>query len=778
MFGWFGKGSSRRRQVREHRARTTETFRGRVIRGLFSWPFVTGAVFLVLAAAVAMIGESGPGYAVGQFVPQPLYAEVEFQLRDPKRTAADRDAARAATPSYYVPNTKSSPADRVRADALRLYQAAADAETFEAFSATLGEWGWPAEPIAYTRLRGLLDAADDRGKQQFLQWIDALPLDREYVVAHLLKEPRVPESAAEYIVVESSGADGSLVTTEVRLSQVVSQGSDRGLHGSAAEVARRFAAWELRPIIEAIVRRAFRDQPTLVFNQDRTLEKMREAESKTPDALTTYEKGKPYLQSGVLGSEGLELIRAHHEAYLTFLRSGKGEALPLRQVRLLQQSGWVVITGIVALGFLLYTHIHLRRIFEAIWRTVAYLSLITGSIIAARLLHLQWPHLPELIIAPCLFMTVVLTIAYPRRFALGSSWIAAVLITVVVRGDLAFFLTLSVGVAVAIYQLNEIRYRTKLIVSGAVTAVAVGVAAAATGFGERHTVPFVVERAMWAAGSALLAAFVVSGVLPFIERLFRIATSLTLLEWRDPTRPLLQLLAHEAPGTYNHSLVVGQLAEAACEAIGANGLLAQVGSLYHDIGKIHKAEYFAENQEGRINRHEKLAPTMSLLIILGHVKDGIEMAREYKLPRVLHQFIEEHHGTTVVRYFHQMASQRQPRVSSGRHDREVSEAEFRYAGPKPRLRESAVVMLCDGIEGAVRALPEPTLGRIEAVVHEVITDRLSDGQFDDCDITLREINKVAESLVKSLYSIYHTRIAYPKSRKPKDEAIVPRTASI
>jgi hypothetical protein len=237
-------------------------------------------------------------------------------------------------------------------------------------------------------------------------------------------------------------------------------------------------------------------------------------------------------------------------------------------------------------------------------------------------------------------------------------------------------------------------------------------------------------------------------------------------------------LAHEAPGTYNHSLLVGQLAEGACEAIGANGLLAQVGGLYHDVGKIQKAEYFTENQGGRVSRHENLSPTLSLLIILGHVKDGIEMAREYKLPRILHQFIEEHHGTTVVRYFHQLASDRQPKVSIGKHDREVPEAEFRYAGPKPRSRESAVVMLCDGVEGAARALPEPTVGRIEAVVHQIVTDRLNDGQFDDCDITLKEIRKVEDSLVKTLCSIYHGRVAYPRSRRVREEPLLRKKAGV
>ncbi|MCH7592036.1 MAG: HDIG domain-containing protein, partial [Planctomycetes bacterium] len=376
--------------------------------------------------------------------------------------------------------------------------------------------------------------------------------------------------------------------------------------------------------------------------------------------------------------------------------------------------------------------------------------------------------------APALIAGSILAITYPQRLAIGASCVIAVLVGAVTDASLVFLVTLFVGVVVVVVLLDEIRSRTKLISSGLITSAAVVAASMAGGFAEGHSVPFVVTHGLYAGLSAMLASFVVSGVLPLIERLFRVATSLTLLEWRDPTRPLLQRLAREAPGTYNHSLALGTLAEAGCEAIGANGLLAQVGALYHDIGKIPKADYFAENQEGKPSRHDNLAPTMSLLIIVGHVKDGIEMAKEYRVPRVLHQFIEEHHGTTVVRYFHHVASEKQPSVASGKHDREVRESEYRYGGPKPRTRESAVLMLCDSVEGAVRALPERTPNRIEAMVDAIVSDRLGDGQFDDCDITLKEIRRVSESLTKTLSGIYHGRVAYPKSRKADTEELTER----
>ena len=754
------------------RAKTTDTLRRRVLRQVASWPVLAGVLFVIAAASIALVGGATLSYSIGQYVASPISADVDFQVRDPRRTETLREAARAATPSYYSPNARALTFDRIRADLLGLYRAAADADTFEAYEASLGDVGWPAEHNAYTRLRSLVDLPGDAGRIQYDQWVDALPLEREYVVESPLREPRRgTKSATDFIVLEVVADDGHVTAREIRHSNLVPQSNDKALRGSAAAVVKRFAAFELRPTVEAVVLGGFRKQPTIVFNDERTSAKMREAKEATPDAMTAYEKGKRLISAGELDSEGYQLLLAHRRAYSAFLGQNTAEAARLRWERWLQRGGMITLVVLLSIGLLVYTGMNQPRVFEIRTRTIAFAVLILGTLLAARLLDLKWPHIPELVFGPCLLAGIMLAIVYPRRFATGAMCMTAVIVTTIVGGDLFFMLTLFTGVALVVYQLDEIRSRTKLISSGVVTAVAMMIASAAGGFLTKQRYDFVVEHAGWAGLCALLASFVASGVLPFIERMFRAATSLTLLEWRDPTKPLLQLLARKSPGTYNHSLVLGTLAEAACESIGANGLLAQVGALYHDIGKIHKAEYFAENQEGRVNRHDSLAPTMSLLIILGHVKDGVATAKEYKLPRILHQFIEEHHGTTVVRYFHHMASERQPRIASGKHDREVSEAEFRYGGPRPRSRESAVVMLCDGVESAARALQEPAVGRIESVVHQIVMDRLNDGQLDDCDITLKEIRKVEESLVKSLCGIYHGRLAYPKARREREEPV-------
>ena len=756
------KSANRREHAREDRARAAGTWRSRALSHLLSWRVISSVIFTLATSTIAWLGEATLGYSIGQQIDQPVFTRVAFQVPDDAQTEADREAARAATPNYCTQNANPLTFDRIRADLMRVYEAAVNAETIEEYEAAVKQLGVPAEAAAYERLHAL---ADDAGRATVQSAVDQLPLENEFVIRDLMRSPLTPASVTGFIRLELEGGDAEKKVVDIPHADLVLQGNERALEGSAAGLARRFSIRELAGTVRAVVLEVFRDQPTIIFNRERTNQAMLAAAEQTPIAMTAYAKDDTLVNRGVIRSEEYDLLRAEHDEYTRFLLLDTPEALGARHDRLRQRLGLVTIVALLSVGLLTYVGLHHPRIFEVRARTIAFMTLVLGTLLAVRLIDMRVPEIPELVLAPMLIAGSVLAITYPQRLAMGATCIVAVLVGAVVNASFFFMVTLFTGVVVAVFQLDEIRLRTKLITAGVITSAAVILTSTAGWCSEGQSVPFVAKHAIAAGVCALLASFVVSGVLPLIERLFRVATSLTLLEWRDPTRPLLHRLAREAQGTYNHSLALGTLAEAACESIGANGLLAQVGALYHDIGKIPKAHYFAENQEGQISRHDNLAPTMSLLIIVGHVKDGIEMAKEYRLPRVLHQFIDEHHGTTVVRYFHHMASEKQPRIASGKHDREIRESEFRYGGPKPSTRESAVLMLCDGVEGAVRALPEPTPSRIEGVVHELVSDRLNDGQFDDCDITLKEIRRVSDSLIKTLCGMYHGRVAYPKARK-------------
>ena len=256
--------------------------------------------------------------------------------------------------------------------------------------------------------------------------------------------------------------------------------------------------------------------------------------------------------------------------------------------------------------------------------------------------------------------------------------------------------------------------------------------------------------------------------LPTIERTFDITTGMTLIELRDPRNPHpprdaipcprhLQPLPHPSPRS----------PRSAAEKIDADALHLYVGALYHDIGKINKPDYFVENQSEGVNKHEKLSPAMSLLVIVGHVKDGVELAREHNLPRSLHHYIESHHGTTLVEYFYHQAKQQADEAQEDT----PAEIEYRYPGPKPRTREAAIIMLCDCVESATRAMSDPTASRIESLVHKLATKRLMDGQFDECDLTLNELHTIESSLIKSLISIHHARIAYPDGATKVSDAV-------
>ncbi len=404
--------------------------------------------------------------------------------------------------------------------------------------------------------------------------------------------------------------------------------------------------------------------------------------------------------------------------------------------------------------------------------------LLTTLIIMIALIRIGvlYPFIPAyLIIVPVLILAVMMTIAYSQRFALG---LTSFLILIAAlsqfenhdfnQQSFAVLFTTGIGMCITILLLKGIRTRSKLIEVCSISGFVIFVMAWLTGWWLQESTNAdinisntkILTNSAWAGGSALAIGFIMQGLLPFIEKLFRTATSLTLLDYGEATKPLLERLAMEAPGTFNHSWQIGMLAESGANAIGANGLLCRVGSYYHDVGKLNKPRYFVENQGERLNQHKELSPTMSRMIIVGHVKDGLELAREYKLPRVLHQFIATHHGTTLVEYFYHEATKQE-----NANDSSIAETDFRYPGPKPSTKEAAIVMLTDAVESATRAMQDPTPNRIENIVHEVGQKRLQDGQFDDCDLTMRELKLIEESLIKSLCGMYHGRIAYPKQEK-------------
>jgi len=251
-----------------------------------------------------------------------------------------------------------------------------------------------------------------------------------------------------------------------------------------------------------------------------------------------------------------------------------------------------------------------------------------------------------------------------------------------------------------------------------------------------------------------LSAF---GLLHIFENIFQVITNFSLLELSDYNHPILRKLSLEAPGTYHHSLVVGNLSDAAAEKVKANPLLARVGAYFHDIGKLDKPEYFSENQLQLSSKHENLSPSISKMVITNHVKEGVELAKRYKLNSKIINFINEHHGTSIVFYFFMRALEEQ-------NENKPQEEEFRYPGPKPQSKETAIVLLADSVEAATRSLEDPTPAKIEEIVHKIINNRFIDGQLDECDLTLKNLEEIASVFTRMLTSIYHGRIQYQEEK--------------
>ena len=381
---------------------------------------------------------------------------------------------------------------------------------------------------------------------------------------------------------------------------------------------------------------------------------------------------------------------------------------------------------------------------------------------------------------PLVMASILLAVVYGRELALLLMAAACLSLTLFLGLGLAELVMMAAACTSCILLLGRIRTRTHLLYVGGVSAlvtlftvVGVGIvtgqtlSAGAPGpelepvyRGPIFDMVFwaLVREAFRAGGFILISTAAMTPLLPLVEKAFGVQTDLSLLELGDASHPLLRRLAQRAPGTYNHSINVASIAEAAADSIGANGLLVRVGAYFHDIGKMFKPEYFIENQSAGVNQHDSLQPAMSTLVIIAHVKDGADLARSHHLPEPIIDFILQHHGTTLVEYFYREAARRSEEDPNGE---SVSDKDFRYPGPKPQTLEAAVMMLADTVESASRTLVDPTPSRIQNLVDAISKKKMSDGQFDECGLTFLQLDRIRRSLVKSLTAIYHARVKYP-----------------
>ena len=388
---------------------------------------------------------------------------------------------------------------------------------------------------------------------------------------------------------------------------------------------------------------------------------------------------------------------------------------------------------------------------------------------------------PEMgwLLAPYAFAPLVLSVLLGRDHGLYAAVFVSLWSSALFgRIDASLLVISLISGFTAVYLTLQVRRRAQLIRAGVGVGVAIWLSSLSFGMiGPINLFPpmdndwgMIGVQSALTLGNGIVTAMIVGGALPMLEQLFQITTDVSWLELSDLNHPLLRRMTIEAPGTYHHSLVVANLAEGAAEKIGANATLCRVCSYFHDVGKLVKPDYFTENMNFERNPHDDLAPSMSALIIIAHVKEGVDLALKNKLNQRIIDIIQEHHGTSLVYYFYQRAIQQQEDARAGgkimnirKEDiPEVQEESFRYTGPKPQTKESAIVSLADIVESASRSLEKPTPQKVEQLVNELIEERIADGQLDECDLTLGELRVIAKRFRFTLMTMLHTRIAYPK----------------
>ena len=495
----------------------------------------------------------------------------------------------------------------------------------------------------------------------------------------------------------------------------------------------------------------------LTYSESLTADRRREAKDNVAVQYEAFPAGRILVPAGApIDKTHLAVLHEEyvaHELQLTFTQ------------RLARIVGSALMLTVMVVLFGIHLCRSERQLLEDTGQLVAFV-LICGAAVFLGCLLSRDPWRAEVL--PLLAAVMIVAIVHNQILAILTAFCLSLLISMSTVSDVGHFAVLMTLCFTLIIPLRSVSSRLTVIKLGFILAAVSFTAVwgvSLIGFpdfpgGWRNTTILIVglKFAFW----ALVCCYVVGGSLPFIESAFGIVTDISLLELTDVSHPLLQELARRAPGTYNHSISVATIGEAAADAIGANGLLLRVGAYFHDIGKMLKPEYFIENMAaGEENPHDNLAPAMSALIIIGHVKDGVEMAEQHNLPRTLIDFIEQHHGTTLVEYFYREAASR----ADEDHRTDADESTFRYPGPRPQSKEAGVMMLADAVESASRTLSEPAPKRIQSLVNEITLKRVLDGQFDECGLTMIEIRIVQQSLVKTLTAVHHGRVKYPGQKK-------------
>lgn len=751
-------GKGRRTERRLAPGTRAEKLKAIVLHPAFFPALLVAAVLVAVTSATVWLSRQSLVIAPGRVMDDTRTVRAEFRVLDTEATEREREDRRARAPRVYN-------ADEAAFDALA--QSLRTLPTVLASAPTLAEvapeiraaFGLTEEEFAAIRA----ETAEGQATELWQTRVSRLVrrLEREPLLAGE-EYQRVLQSSTDRIELRRGGSlDNVLKDSAISIEGELFADKIRGVVESAGFTG---------PRLESLVRRLTSAPSALyTFDRDASEKRREEAAASAPEVRATYRPGDVIYERGRVLTEAAYALAERED--MEHARQTPAAAVALRH------AGTIGLMSMMTLALFGYLRLYYPRVLHSPSR-LAGLALMLSVVSAVSCwLGVTWPATLWLsTVAPVVLASMVLIVAYDPRLAVVFAAAGSVVVGIALDLPVGYFAVIVTSIAVAGWRLREIRSRNDVIAAGMLTSVGGAGSALIVGLLDRplggaahdRVVIEIVQDALRAGAGAFAAGALTLVLLPMVERVFDVVTGMTLSEWRDPRRTLLRELQQRAPGTFNHSHTVATLAESAAEAIGADGLHLYVGALYHDIGKMLKPEYFVENQGGGYNKHSKLSPAMSLLVIVGHVKDGLELAREHGLPRSLHHYIESHHGTTLVQYFFEAARRM---AESGRAEDEPEEIEYRYPGPRPRTREAAILMVADAVESATRALAEPTPARIASLVHSLASKRLMDGQFDECGLTLRELAQIEDAIAKGLCAIYHGRIAYPSEQQDLNDTV-------
>ncbi len=724
----------------------------------------------------------------GQRAPESIYSETDFEFVDQEATERQREFEREQVPPVFTVDLSRIETSTRKVSRLMTRIAERKPEDGseprpEDFEDLAANWTGPRElALRPTDLARIAQVAGQTNLEQQLLLILSEQMQKGIALPQSREMAAGMASRTQILVFtpDPEKPDGGTYERRAPLTLDTPESILPRLRDQVATVLRRQELPEelAQPLARLL---AAAMEPNLLFDRKRTDEIRDQRAREVQPVVRSYHRGETLLERGHLITPGDLLLLKAHQTRLGQERTA-GELL----------REWLRTAAVV--GMLLGLEFILLLTCRPELRTRNSRLLLVSLLLfgTVGLWQMTWwmaspglnliPDHAVFFAAPTAAGPILGTILLGAPVGVHLTVVAALIIGVVAAKSVMTVTIIFITAGTAVYAVRKVRLRSQLVRAGLVTGGA-GILCTAV-FALVVTAPDFgnwLQEAALALAAGILGAFLAGSLLPFFEFAFKIPTDISLLELSDTNHPLLRRMQEEAPGTYHHSLMVANLAEAASEAIGANPLLARVCALYHDIGKMVKPDYYTENIPGAANPHDGLAEGLSRVVIQAHVKEGVDLAMKYRLTPPVVEVIRQHHGTSLVKYFYHKARQKEAE-EKGREERngngasrvpatEVREETFRYPGPKPTFRESAIILLADAIEAASRSMKDPTPAKLEGMVRDIVREKILDGQLDDSDLTLKDLRLVQDRFVATLKNMLHSRIEYPneddESRNPK-----------